>query len=575
MMLNKRLIDLMGADKKFVGWTILFKWGALLTNVGLLFIFSFVIDNFDFFEPRLWRNILLAFGGILLFRFLFNYFSVYFAGKVSRMAKIILRNKVYDKILRIHGGFGGDVDTMEVLQNATEGIESLENYFGRYLPQFFYALIAPVTLFFVTAFVSLKVAVLFIVCVPLIPLSIMLFMKIAKKIMKDYWGAYVDLGGTFLENLRGLTTLKLFEVADVAHEEMDEEAESFRKMTMRLLGMQLNSVTIMDLVAYGGAAAGILVALFELRAGAISVGEFVFVVLIAAEFFIPLRLLGSFFHVAMTSVTASEKIFDLLAIEEPFFGDRVLGEIDTLEMQGVDFAYDEREMILSGLNFVIRKGDSVAFVGDSGSGKSTLANLLMGLRKPLHGNVLVNGEAIDCYSFEDLMKRITLISTNSPVFGMTIRENLLIANPNATEEELFEVLEKAQLLKEVLGFPLGLDTGVGQQGSELSGGQKQRLAIARALLADREVLIFDEATSNIDSESEELIWKVIEGLSGRKTLIVISHRLEAVRFVDRIFLLGGGGILEEGKHEALMVNDGRYAAMVRMQKELESYRGGF
>ena len=554
MMLNKRLIDLMGADKKFVGWTILFKWGALLTNVGLLFIFSFVIDNFDFFDPQLWRNILLAFGGILLFRFLFNYFSVYFAGKVSRMAKIILRNKVYDKILRIHGGFGGDVDTMEVLQNATEGIESLENYFGRYLPQFFYALIAPVTLFFVTAFVSLKVAVLFIVCVPLIPLSIMLFMKIAKKIMKDYWGAYIDLGGTFLENLRGLTTLKLFEVADVAHEEMDEEAESFRKMTMRLLGMQLNSVTIMDLVAYGGAAAGILVALFELRAGAISVGEFVFVVLFAAEFFIPLRLLGSFFHVAMTSVTASEKIFDLLAIEEPFFGDRVLGEIDTLEMQGVDFAYDEREMILSGLNFVIRKGDSVAFVGDSGSGKSTLANLLMGLRKPLHGNVLVNGEAIDSYSFEDLMKRITLISTNSPVFGMTIRENLLIANPNATEEELFEVLEKAQLLKEVLGFPLGLDTGVGQQGSELSGGQKQRLAIARALLADREVLIFDEATSNIDSESEELIWKVIEGLSGSKTLIVISHRLEAVRFVDRIFLLGGGEILEEGKHEALMVN---------------------
>ncbi len=575
MMLNKRLIDLMGADKKFVGWTILFKWGALLTNVGLLFIFSFVIDNFDFFDPRLWRNVLLAFGGILLFRFLFNYFSVYFAGKVSRMAKIILRNKVYDKILRIHGGFGGDVDTMEVLQNATEGIESLENYFGRYLPQFFYALIAPVTLFFVTAFVSLKVAVLFIVCVPLIPLSIMLFMKIAKKIMKDYWGAYVDLGGTFLENLRGLTTLKLFEVADVAHEEMDEEAESFRKMTMRLLGMQLNSVTIMDLVAYGGAAAGILVALFELRAGAISVGEFVFVVLIAAEFFIPLRLLGSFFHVAMTSVTASEKIFDLLAIEEPFFGDRVLGEIDTLEMQGVDFAYDEREMILSGLNFMIRKGDSVAFVGDSGSGKSTLANLLMGLRKPFHGNVLVNGEAIDSYSFEDLMKRITLISTNSPVFGMTIRENLLIANPNATEEELFEVLEKAQLLKEVLGFPLGLDTGVGQQGSELSGGQKQRLAIARALLADREVLIFDEATSNIDSESEELIWKVIEGLSGSKTLIVISHRLETVRFVDRIFLLGGGEILEEGKHEALMVNDGRYAAMVRMQKELESYRGGF
>ena len=575
MMLNKRLIDLMGADKKFVGWTILFKWGALLTNVGLLFIFSFVIDNFDFFEPRLWRNVLLGFGGILLFRFLFNYFSVYFAGKVSRMAKIILRNKVYDKILRIHGGFGGDVDTMEVLQNATEGIESLENYFGRYLPQFFYALIAPVTLFFVTAFVSLKVAVLFIVCVPLIPLSIMLFMKIAKKIMKDYWGAYVDLGGTFLENLRGLTTLKLFEVADVAHEEMDEEAESFRKMTMRLLGMQLNSVTIMDLVAYGGAAAGILVALFELRAGAISVGEFVFVVLIAAEFFIPLRLLGSFFHVAMTSVTASEKIFDLLAIEEPYFGTQVLGEIDTLEMQGVDFAYDQREMILSGLNFVIRKGDSVAFVGDSGSGKSTLANLLMGLRKPLHGNVLVNGEAIDCYSFEDLMKRITLISTNSPVFGMTIRENLLIANPNASEEELFEVLEKAQLLKEVLGFPLGLDTGVGQQGSELSGGQKQRLAIARALLADREVLIFDEATSNIDSESEELIWKVIEGLSGSKTLIVISHRLEAVRFVDRIFLLGGGEILEEGKHEALMVNDGRYAAMVRMQKELESYRGGF
>lgn len=573
MMLNKRLLDLMGEDQRYIFLTILFKWGALVMNVGMLLIFARLIDGFETLSLRAGAIFLLGFVGMLLVRLGMIYYAGAFAGKASRVAKVRLRETLYEKILRIHGGFGTEIDTMGILQSANEGIEALENYFGRYVPQFFYAILAPVTLFFVMLFVSWKVAVLLIVCVPLIPVSIMAFMRIAKRIMKDYWGAYVDLGGTFLENLRGLTTLKLFGVEDVAHGEMDEEAESFRKTTMRLLGMQLNSVTIMDLVAYGGAAAGIVMALFELRAGAIGLGAFVFVVLIASEFFIPLRLLGSFFHVAMTSVTAADAIFELLDVAEPYYGEKDLMGVDELQMRDVTFAYEGREAVLSGVSFEIERGDCVAFVGDSGSGKSTLATLLMGLRKPLQGAVLVNGEAIDSFCFESLMERMTLISTNSPVFATTIRENLLVAKPEATDEDLLAGLAKAQLLEDVLGFPLGLDTFVGQGGNELSGGQKQRLAIARALLSEREVLIFDEATSNIDSESEGLIWGLIEELKGLKTLVLISHRLDTIRFADRIFFLAEGRIVEEGSHVDLMAREGEYAEMVQIQAALEQYRG--
>ena len=462
--------------------------------------------------------------------------------------------------------------TAGIIQTAGEGIESLDNYFGKYLPQLFYAMLAPISLFAALSFISVRASIILLACVPLIPLSIVAFMKIAKKLMKRYWNVYTDLGDAFLENLQGLTTLKLFGADAKKHQEMNEQSEKFRRITMKVLSMQLHSITLMDILAYGGAAVGGIVALLEYRQGAISMGELIMIVLLSAEFFLPLRMLGSFFHVATTSMAASDKIFTLLDIPEEDDGTFSIEEIDRISFQHVNFCYENGSCALDDICIEIHNNDYVAIVGESGSGKSTLAALMMRMQRAGAGSVLVDGCDIQSFKNSALMQNIGLLSTNSYIFGGTIRENLLMGNPEATTRQIKSALQQAQLLTFIEGLQDGLDTNVGEEGGLLSGGQKQRLALARMLLADHPVMIFDEATSNIDCESEEMIWRSIRELKGKKTIIVISHRLANVWDTDRIYVMMRGTIAERGTHDELLAMRGVYNEMWTAQRRLESIR---
>lgn len=510
--------------------------------------------------------------GCVGIRFVCDMASPRFAHTASAQAKKTLRNRVYQKLMALGMTYTRHVTTAGIIQTIGEGIESLDNYFGKYLPQFFYAMLAPVSLFVALSFISVRAALILLVCVPLIPLSIVAFMRIAKKLMKRYWNVYTDLGDTFLENLQGLTTLKLFGADAKKHKEMNAQSEKFRRITMKVLSMQLHSITLMDILAYGGAAIGGIVALIEYRQGAISMGGLITIVLLSAEFFLPLRMLGSFFHVATTSMAASDKIFALLDISEEKDGTALIDGIDDISFHHVDFWYEEGRRTLNDICMEIHNNDYIAIVGESGSGKSTLAALMMRMQCANVGSVLFDGHDIQSYKNDSLMKNIGLLSTNSYIFGGTIRDNLLIAYPEATVCQMESALQQAQLLSFVKGLQEGLDTDVGEEGALLSGGQKQRLALARMLLADRPVMIFDEATSNIDCESEEMIWRSISELKGSKTIIVISHRLANVRDADRIYVMKHGVIAQMGTHEELLAVQGIYYDMWTVQKELESIR---
>ena len=457
-----------------------------------------------------------------------------------------------------------------------EGVEQLEIYFGKYLPQFFYSLLVPLTLFVFMSFISLKAALVFILCVPLIPVSIIVIMKIAKRILKDYWKSYSDLGGSFLENLQGLTTLKVFDMDKERHEKMNVEAEKFRKITMKVLSMQLNSITIMDLVAYGGSAAGTIVALIQLRNGELLPGSLLIIILLSSEFFIPLRLLGSYFHIAMNGMAASDRIFGILDAEERERDiDKSIKDINSninIRLKDITFSYDGEREVLNNINMDITPKGIVAIVGESGSGKSTIASIILNNYKVNKGQVLLNDMDIERLDSNLIYENIGLISTNSYIFNGSILDNLLVGKKDANEEEIKEALKVARLYDFVTGLRDGLNTNVGESGNALSGGQKQRLALARAILANRKMVIFDEATSNIDVESEEDIWEAIYDLSKEKTILVISHRLANVKEAKKIYVMNKGVLVEEGTHNELMSLRGYYNNMVNKQNELEEIR---
>lgn len=452
---------------------------------------------------------------------------------------------------------------------SAEGVEQLETYFGRYLPQFFYSLLAPVTLFAALCRVSLRASLALLVCVPLIPLSIVAVQKLAKKLLDRYWGIYTGLGDSFLENLQGLTTLKIYQADGQKAEEMDEEAQNFRSITMKVLTMQLNSTSIMDMVAYGGAAVGMVTAVLEFLDGSLSLGGALTMILLASEFFIPLRLLGSFFHIAMNGMAASDKIFRLLDLEEPVKGTEKLPEGSlAICFEDVHFAYEADREILKGISLTVPAGSFVSLVGESGCGKSTVAGLLSGRNRGYEGNIRLGGKDMRCLCEEDLMKHVTLIRHNSYLFKGTVEENLRMAKADATEEEMRAVLQKVNLLG-FLEAQQGLSTPVLERGGNFSGGQCQRLALARALLRRTPVYIFDEATSNIDAESEDMIMQVIRELAKTKTVLLISHRLGNVVGSDCIYLLKDGRIAQANTHEALLREGGAYARLYRHQMELE------
>ena len=596
MMINKRLINLCKESKKYIGLTIFVNWLSVLCNIVTILLVGQFINKIYIGEKinidgngiisamnsfKVWGRVsllsaVLIIAILLCVRYLCNILYAKFSSAASATARVTLRDLIYQKLLRLGTGYTKVESTSAVVQVAVEGIEQLEIYFGKYLSQFFYSLLVPVTLFIFMSFISFKAALVFILSVPLIPISIIAIMKIAKRILKDYWKSYSNLGGTFLENLQGLTTLKVYNMDQERHEKMNVEAENFRKITMKVLSMQLNSITIMDLVAFGGAAAGTIVALLQFSRGEIPVGSLFIIILLSSEFFIPLRLLGSYFHIAMNGMAASDRMFGILDAEErekPTDLAEVKEFTDiSIELNNVDFSYDGERKVLNNINMNITPGGLTAIVGESGSGKSTIASLILNNYSVTSGELKINGENIDKLSLESIYSNLAIVSTNSYIFNGSILDNLLIAKKDASKEEIESALKAARLYDFVSSLENGLSTDVGQAGSALSGGQKQRLALARTILANREMIIFDEATSNIDVESEESIWESIYELSNEKTILVISHRLANVKEAKKIYVMNKGNLVEEGTHNELMGKAGHYSEMVNKQNELEEIR---
>ena len=574
MMINKRLIGMVSESKKYIAANVVFQWISLAANVTMMASIAYLIAGV--FQDRL--STARSLGAAVLaalalgIRWLCTIGASRMSFRSSAVVKRKLRSRIMEKLLDLGTSYKQQVNTSEVVQVAVEGVDQLETYFGAYLPQFFYALLAPLTLFAVLCFVSIPAAVVLLVCVPLIPVAIAAVQTWAKKLLSKYWGAYTALGDTFLENLQGMTTLKIYRADGFKSDEMDREAENFRKITMKVLSMQLNSITIMDLVAYGGSALGILIALSQFGKGHVTLAGCLMIILLSADLFIPMRQLGSFFHVAMNGMAASEKIFRLLDLPVPEPGTASVPADVTIVCRDLSYSYQEGRPVLQNVEMVFPQGALTALVGESGCGKSTLSAILMGRNKDYHGSVTIGGVELKDLAEDALMQAVTYVGHQSYLFKGTVRENLLMGRPDATDQALWDVLEQVRLAG-FLRSEQGLDTLLLEKGSNFSGGQCQRLALARALLHDTPVYIFDEAASNIDVESEEQIMTLIHGLARKKTVILISHRLANVANADNIYVLQNGVLAEAGGHEHLLEQKGAYEALWRAQQDLEKFGG--
>lgn len=575
-MFHKRLIKEFRENQKNIWGMVLTQWVMLIANVVLMlqtatFIAGMVRgENLQNQSIRL----LVTLAVVVVVRSLMSPLNSKLSFEASKQVKARLRTMVYEKMMRLGSSYKEYFQTSEVVQITTEGVEQLEIYFGKYMPQFFYSMLAPVTLFVIVGTMSLKVAVVLLICVPLIPLSIVAVQKFAKKMLAKYWGTYTEMGDSFLECLQGLTTLKIYQADERYAKRMDEEAEKFRKVTMRVLIMQLNSISIMDLVAYGGAAVGIILSILEYQKGVIGLAQCFFIIMISAEFFLPLRLLGSFFHIAMNGNAAADKIFRLVDLEEDQ-GEKsaeMEGESDEIAFSNVSFSYEAKKKVLEGISF--RAGHGLtALVGESGCGKSTTTLLLMGDRRADEGQIFIGDMPIDKMDLKALRRKITRIRHDSYLFAGTIRENLLMGKEDATETQMKEGLREVNL-SDFVEKSGGLDFVLLEKASNLSGGQKQRLSLARALLHDTPIYIFDEATSNVDVESENDIMAVVRKLAKTKTVLLISHRLANVVSADQIYVLKDGMIVEKGQHEVLCKEDGYYHRLFRQQSALEQFGKG-
>ena len=573
-MIKTRLVGLLSHAKKYIVYTILWQWAALLSQVVAVFSIADLLERVVYRAvtvPVLEQTILILVL-VVVIRFICERMGARSSYLACVDAKRILREKIYEKMLKLGASYSEQVSSSEVVQVVAEGVEQLETYFGKYLPQLFYSLIAPLTLFIILCRVSVKASVILLICVPLIPISIVVVQKIAKKLLNKYWSIYTGLGDSFLENLQGLTTLKIYQADKQKADEMDVESQNFRRITMKVLTMQLNSTSVMDIVAYGGAAIGMAVSVSEFLKGNISVAGALCIVLLASEFFLPLRLLGSFFHIAMNGMAASDKIFKILDLPEPQAGEKTLpdGALD-VTLKDVHFSYEEDREILKGIGLNLPAGSFVSLVGESGCGKSTIAGILAAKNRGYNGEITIGGVPLNEVNETNLMQRVVLVRHNSYLFKGTVEENLKMAKPDATKEEMEAVLLKVNLLG-FLQTQDGLQTKLQEKAGNLSGGQCQRLVIARALLKpESEVYIFDEAASNIDVESEELIMNVIHELAKTKTVLLISHRLANVVKSDMIYFLKDGEIKESGKHDELMSGNGAYRHLYESQMALENY----
>ena len=572
-MIKKRLVELLAHAKKYIVYQVIWQWLSLLCQILLIFCGATLLA--EGLSAGVTVRMAAGNGSLILLAILlrvcFERQASRASCRASRDVKRILRNAIYTKLLKLGASYREQVSTSEVVQLSGEGVEQLETYFGKYLPQLFYSLLAPATLFTVLAFVCFPASLALLLCVPLIPLSIAAVQKIAKRLLSKYWGIYTELGDSFLENIQGLTTLKIYQADQKKAEEMDAESQRFRRITMKVLTMQLNSTTVMDIVAYGGAAAGMILALWQFMDGNVDFRGTLMILLLAAEFFLPLRLLGSYFHIAMNGMAASDKIFALLDLPEPEQGTEKLGEAHPdIRIRDLRFSYEPGREILKGVDLDIPSGSFIALAGVSGCGKSTLAGLLAGRNRGYSGSVHIGGKELSRLAEESLLTAVTLTAHNSYLFKGTVEENLRMARPDLGEAEMEEALKKVNLW-DFLKREEGLQTRLLERGANFSGGQCQRLCMARALLRNTPVYILDEAASNIDRESEELILKVVRELAGDHTVILISHRLASVVDAHRIYLLGEGRIAEQGTHKELMELGGSYAELYRSQQELEQY----
>ncbi|MGN0666895.1 MAG: ABC transporter ATP-binding protein/permease [Huintestinicola sp.] len=572
-MIKTRLIKAVPESKKYIAANVVCQLMGLAASTAA------VISIADFLQKLYEKNaangsllkLIIIVAASLIVRAVCIMLAEKAGFESSRAVKPVLRKKITEKLLRLGCSYNSQTATAEVVQLAGEGVDQLETYFGAYLPQFFYAMLAPVFLFAVTAFFSLKTAVILLICVPLIPFSIVCVQKIAKRLLADYWVQYAKLGDSFLESLQGLTTLKIYQSDGHIHDKINAESERFRRITMKVLTMQLNSVTVMDIFAYGGAAAGIILAVFGFSNGKITLCGFVSIVLLSAEFFLPMRKLGSYFHIAMNGMAASDKIFHLLDLPENEDG-KLEAASGGVTFSNVNFSYDDSREILKNISMDFPERSFTAIIGESGCGKSTAAGILSGKNKGYLGSVKIGGNELRNISEKSLTKNVTLISCGSYIFCGTVREVLLMADENVGDEKLWSVLERVRLA-EFFKDENGLDTEINAGGANLSGGQRQRLALARGILHDSNIFIFDEATSNIDVESEECILSEIRKMSAEKTVIMITHRLANAVNADRIYAFEKGHIAESGTHSELVINGGVYAKLWEKQSALEAIGG--
>ena len=568
-MIDKELLRLLGGSRKYIFYTVGAMVIGLIANLSITASICYAIKLLSqSAEPSAY--IIPAVCGVVgvAVRYAASRITGNLKDLLGRKAKKELREKTYDKIVRLGVRSTDGMSVAGLTQVAMEGIEQLDLYYSSYIPQFFYAMLAPIILFFVTVGIDWRVAVVLLCCVPLIPVSIVAVSKYAKKIFAKYWGKYTSMGDSFLDSVQGLRELKIFRADAAQHVKMNENAEEFRKITMKVLVMQLASTTIMDIVAYGGAGLGIAFAVTGVANRGLSPVSALFLILVAVDFFLPLRAFGSAFHVAMNGASAGKKILSLLAHPDPVWGEEKLSNTE-LKLENVTFSYDGERDVLKNVTMTFPEKGMTSIVGESGCGKSTAVGLLYGALRPKSGKVTAGGKPLESLSREEYYSKLAVVSYNTYIFNTTVRENFRLAKGNVTDDEIFDALEKVNLA-DFIRENGGLDKEITEDGANISGGQKQRLALAVNLVADKSVYIFDEATSNIDIESEAVIMRNIKALSEKKSVIVISHRLENVVPSDRIYYMENGDVKEVGTHSELMASQGGYAALYTAQKKLEN-----
>lgn len=565
-MFNKKLFNELKSEKLQILKLLLIKILQMTTNVAMIFLIGKSIEaliSSSFSGSKFILFMLLIIG--------LNIFLIKIEASISYKAsyriKNTLRERLMKKVFSFKMEYGSKVSISEVINLGVEGIEQLNLFYSALLPQLLFSLIGPLILFFILSFLNFKIAIIMLLLIPLIPIAIMMVQKLAKKVVKTYWKSYTNLSEVFIDFLYGLTSLEVFNADEDYNDLLNEKAEDFRVKTMKLLMMQLNNITVLDLISYAGSALGIILSIYYYSRGQLSVFAAFSFILLSQEFFLPLRRLGALFHVAMNGITAANSLFEILDLESiEDFKNIIQDEKVDVEVKNLNFSYGEKE-ILKDLNMKIKSNKITAIVGESGCGKSTLAKLVGGFERNYDGEILYNG--LSEISNDSLNENIMLVDNTPYFFKESLRYNLKMANKNADDDKLIEVLEEVGLYSYFKNIG-GLDSILESAGNNLSGGQKQRLAIGRVLLKEPKILILDESISNIDKESEDLILNLIQKLKEKMTIILITHRLNTVLQADYIYYLDNKKVAEEGSFEEISKGE-LFSGIYRYQRELEMW----